>query len=401
MAKNGWYLQKKGKFYGPFTADKVRGFKEAGKINDDTLVAADKSGKGAQPLSAVWENLDRADAPEPKKKSVDPPATKSAETTKEAREWLVVTTTREFGPYPFSHLRALVADGKLKAGDKVRKGDEDPIPVTDLLPELKAEPAAPKQAQAAKPAAPKPAAAKSRTAAPSDVPEREPRRPQPPAKPKKGRSLIASGVLAGVIILLGTFGYFLKKGAIDIPKDSITEKFVESSELHKRMRRSEIPPFNDLVQEALTVGLNFTSAQIRRYRATDFDIFARRKDLEPEDAKKLERAWWQQFFATRVQRVLRYQTNGSNYYTYLVGEDDLVFAVAIEGPTFHRQHLADYSTEDFAPNTRTAASRVGHDVWVADIADSIQARAYWKNEKKGSKLHFICVMNDPQLMGGG
>jgi hypothetical protein len=52
-----WFIEKNGKFYGPFEAQKVLAYHRAGKIDDDTAVAQSRDGKAAQPFTTVVDEL--------------------------------------------------------------------------------------------------------------------------------------------------------------------------------------------------------------------------------------------------------------------------------------------------------------------------------------------------------
>ena len=52
---------------------------------------------------------------------------------------------------------------------------------------------------------------------------------------------------------------------------------------------------------------------------------------------------------------------------------------------------------------RAGRDGANRQVWIAEIADGVQARAYWRKKEKGKEinLEFICIMNDPDLGAGG
>lgn len=52
-----WFIEKNGKFYGPFEAAKVLTYHQTGKISDATAVADNREGSGAKPFTDVAEAL--------------------------------------------------------------------------------------------------------------------------------------------------------------------------------------------------------------------------------------------------------------------------------------------------------------------------------------------------------
>ena len=55
MATNGWFLEREGKFYGPFSKEKVEELARSGKINPATKVSRDREGNQALPLGECPE----------------------------------------------------------------------------------------------------------------------------------------------------------------------------------------------------------------------------------------------------------------------------------------------------------------------------------------------------------
>lgn len=70
-----WFIEKNGKFYGPFEAQKVLAYHQAGKISDETPVADNREGLDAQPFR---ERQARLNASEPEVKKVALKATPKA-----------------------------------------------------------------------------------------------------------------------------------------------------------------------------------------------------------------------------------------------------------------------------------------------------------------------------------
>jgi len=371
MARAGWFLEKKGRFYGPFSPEKVRAFEKAGKIGPQSMIAEDREGSFAKPLAEIWDQIE------------DPPARDPSEASARTagRDWMVITPGRSFGPYPIEHLADLLRDGKLKPDDLVRRGDEAPVPVSSVVPSDSAPPL--------------------RAATPAEEPEHIPRRLPPPDPDRdKGRKRLGALVMLVLVVGIGSLWFFMFRGDIALEDTTIGDTLVEGSKLHQMIREAEIPPFNAMARQALRVGLNFPARDIRAYHAADIDartLTSPDPEVEHRMRDKMTPRYWRAFFGGDITEVLRYQTDGQLIYTYLIGSDGLAFAVAIEGPTFSRQKLETYQLDDFAPATRVGPEINEHVVWTSEIAAGILARAFWQQERKGRRLHFICVMNDPDL----
>jgi len=382
MAKGGWFLEKKGKFYGPFSAEKIRNFKAAGKITEETQTATRKDGRDALPLSAVIDRLEEAaDQPAGNSNVAPVKAAPAAprgvlEDSDDPKEWLVVAANREFGPYSLAHLTDLTKAGKLKVSDKVRKKDGTVHHVvSEILPGLAV-------------------SSSDKRAEPRQKKETLTVKPAPAKKPRMVRAVLTV-LLVGVL----GFGIFYMRGDINIGKGELREKiketYKEAPSLQKMRQHAEMPPFNTMVQNALEVGLNFPAVDIRTFHSQDLDNKASPLKY------RVSARHWQQFFKTPIRRVLSYTTNGQIAYTYLIDDGGLAFAVVIEGPTFMRQKFGDFELEDFAVNTHTAEAIAERTVWGSEIAEGILARAFWKGNKKEKNLEFICIMNDPDSGNGG
>lgn len=72
-----WFIEKNGKFYGPFEAAKVLAYRKANKINDATPVSEHRDGLDAKPfkdMQAILKSAKPAQtSPEPPPKKVQPP----------------------------------------------------------------------------------------------------------------------------------------------------------------------------------------------------------------------------------------------------------------------------------------------------------------------------------------
>lgn len=395
----GWFLEKNAKFYGPFLAEKVLSYAAAGKINKNTLVARDISGKDAKPYYQVEPQLRQGENPnEP-----DPPPKSEAPTSPQpfegivaapmvpttdaslgpeglAKDWYVVTEDRRFGPYSLGHLESLVDQGKLKADDRLqREGQSHLVDVAELFP----------NGPSKKPAKPAPAPAKTKA-----------KKVEKPAVPKvtragfrPGRVNVFMALVLGVILAVALALLWPKKevSGDQLPGSQALRKLQsgiqQTSSLRRLATQAEAPPlYSALVEAALRDGLNFNYTSLAESRASDLKIYS-------QDGPK-EFGF---LFGDQIRREIRYALNGGNYYTYLVAPDGNIFAVAITHESFKRVLRKNSKIADFAADAREASEFRGS-TWTMVPTPGVLAKAYWEKDKEGREyLRCLLVMNDPKL----
>lgn len=394
-----WYIEKKGKYYGPFKAEKVLSYAQTGKISAATLVARDDSGDRAQPFSEMEEQLkqevraaENGVKPqlqaEPKsQKQEAPPAENEVNPQLQAgpkaqgseiygnedsdggvQEWFICTPDRRFGPYSLSHLEELISEGKLQANDRLqREGQSHLLDVAELFPK-KPEPPTPDKTTKSAEAQPKTKAHSLKTTTSSS--------------PKKSvwlPALIILLFIGGCLVWLKPFS---KKADSSNLLANFKRKIDQTSTLRSQVRHAELPPFNDLVQSALREGLNFHYQNLLNMRAQDQHLYS-------ADGSERFGAWFKQ----EIRREVSYSLNGGYNYIYLLDYDDLVFAVFIQHGSFKRSKLSDVKQTDFAPNANES-TEFGGIAWSTELVDGIEAKAIWGSDETGEVcLKYVCVLN--------
>lgn len=394
-----WFLEKKGKFYGPFKAEKVLAYVESGKIGPDNLVAKHASGKDAQTFSNYEEEIRNPESakpapepePEPPPKEPSPPETAEVpEPNKEdegdgglSKEWYVATPERRFGPYSLGHLESLLEEGKLTADDRVqREGQSHLLPITDLFPDA-----------GKKKAKPKPKKEKTK-------PSKNAKKAAAPAKPKSAAvksggskkwvaavaGLLIIGALVAGIVILKPFERTEDPREGSVPGQKvfakIKSKYEQTSALRRQVVQAEMPPFNDLVTAALREGLTFNYQKIADLRVEDQELYV-------SDGPKNFGSW----FPDKVRREHSYAMNEGYVYTYVSGYDGIIFAVIITHENFKKNILSTSKISDFAPNARRG-NDFGMKTWKVSPTEGVEAIAVWKTDvNMDERLQYLCVID--------
>ncbi len=365
MPKDAWYLEKGGVFYGPFTAARVHGFLSAGKIGDDARVADNKGGAEAQPIK---ERLDLLKAMAAAESERDEKKTAAAHRRQEP-EWFLMDAGKSRGPFTLDHVKHMYAAGKLGSEAAIRRdGSRDIVPLASL---------------AVPPAVRSPALAKGEGTA-AAAKEAARRRPVWLVLP-----------LIGLLVLL--VGWFLGKRQPQILKE-FQQNYDKTSPLRRMARKANLPPFNEMVQDALRVGLNFSHQKVVAHHAEDIENRRDSGDGEglrnAENLKFAEPAAYEPLFPGRVARVYSYIADGAMVYSYLVDRDGLVFAVTVANVSFSRLSLADYEPADFAEDAVPEPLPTGDTAWVSRPAPGVLAKAVWTPSAGDLSLSYLLVMND-------
>lgn len=421
-----WFLEKKGKFFGPFRTEKVLAYAAEGRIKKTTRVSESPDGAGARPFGEVQDVIERngtfADLPTDEMPVVTPEAleeaSKAAETQSPeapaeeeeapiddfaedeadekrdfeepedatAGDWHICTPDRRYGPYSLAHLEALMEQGKLQPGDRLqREGQSHLVEARELFPEGPAKKPEPKEE------APKPAT-KQKTTAKVTKPKKKTERGG------TGRMLAAfliTAVIGAAIIWFQPFDKDpMKHGTMPGGKvlDKIKRQADKVSPLRAKAAKAELPNFNELTTRALAEGIGFHfKREIEPLRAND------QKEYEVDGAQNFGT-----YFPGKIRKEVRYVFDGGFGYTYLVGSDGYVFAVAIDQGGFNRNKMQDVALSDFAPGARSSVIG-GRSAYTAEIVkDVCKAHLIWLPDSNGVEaLSYIIVEAIPDEPGSG
>jgi len=362
MADDTWFVEKNGAFYGPFSAEKMHAFLAAGKIPDNALVADNKQGRDALPAGdclPLLKAMARIEAG-PETHDEAPPARGEA-------EWFWMDGGRSKGPYTLEHLKKMYLAGELPSDAAVRRdGSRDLIPLASVT--------APPAVRAA-------VAKKRGRAAAADQPTRRPtRRPAWLMIPLLGMLAVAAL-------------WFLGKRQPAILKN-FQQSYDKTSPLRSMARQASLPPFNQMVQEALREGLNFSYQKIIEYHADDIENRPGGEGQRNERNLKFGKpAAFEPLFPNRIVQVYSYIVDGASVYTYLVDRDGLVFAVIITNQSFANLALADCQPADFAADARVETLATGDRAWTTRPAPGVSAKAVWTQSAGDWRLDYLLVAN--------
>ncbi len=379
MGDGPWFLERSGKFYGPFSLEKVRSLIEAGKIGMETRVAKDKTGQDVMSLSDIPEfassqpSQDRP-APKPAENKVSPARTPKTD----LEVWRLIDGEDRLGPFSLSQLKRQLEAGKVKPGDKVLKdGADHPIELKLLLPTP-----APNGGS-------KPAPGRNSPNAGLHM-EKQPQEPGSKGFRKRYMAVIA---LAVVISVVAVMLWPPRKGGPSM-FEKIADQFNKNPEIKKVIRQQKSqekrtpPPFNQMVQRALSTGLNFTYEEVKKYHAGDQLIYGQQGPRE-----------FGALFPGRIAREIHYASDGNLGYTFLLDADQITFAVIIKGPNFGKYLLSDYHISEFSKDALPPLDKPDETVWKVKLVDGVLAKAVWTQqttEKNARYLAYVCVMNESE-----
>ena len=377
MSKGVLYLERNGKFYGPFTEEKIRAFLESGKITMETKVAESKSGEPAQALKdhPILQAKETPNQPAAKQDTKAPSPTQeqsqqeSTQPTK--KEWFILTKEREFGPYGKAHLKALYEAGKLPLNAAVKQLNQaKPIRLKKVL-DLKNEPMPSTMPSEASPSK-GPAQAGVATQAP---------------KKKFSNKLISGGLL--LLICGAAFLIFFNRTSEDQSQDNFDATIkrgygkTPAPSLRKEITKRKLPPFNLLVQNALKIGLNFPHGQVVEHHLRKGSLLI----YESDGPKNFD-----YLYPDLIRREIRYIVDNGYNYTYLSGYDGMIFAVIVTGPNFYKFKLTDYRPDSFAEDVKVIRQK-NRTFWQTEPADGLLTEAVWTKSGSERRLNFVLIRN--------
>jgi len=379
MGDGPWFLERNGKFYGPFTTEKVRTLATGGKINGKTRIARDKSGLDAMHLEAIPEIL--GDEP-PVPVSSPPPSREepAPQISKDQMEvWFLISGDEKLGPFSLAQLKLRLDAGKLKPHDCViKEGASNPIEIKLLLPSP----------------TPQKESVKIRPPKKRDDPNAGLHMDMQPIDTESRRFKKRYMAVIALVVVISVVAVMLWPGRKGGPSmfSRLAAQFEESPEvkevarLQKSPERHAPPPFNALVQQALSTGLYFSYAEVKRLHARDQEIY---DHVGPRDYGTL--------FKGRIARELHYASDNNMGFTFLMDVDNITFAVIIKGPDFGKYRLSDYHISEFSKTALPPLDKPNETVWTTKLVDGVIAKAVWSKQTKDKKarfLDYICVMSE-------
>ena len=362
MSNGLWYLERGGKFYGPFKTEKVYQLSDAGKINNQTKVSANKD--GSEPVSfEAWRDLGGkmpgggSAAPvkvEPLAQAQEKPVArnKGGEASGD-KIWFVTQGSLQDGPYTKQELQMMVRRGDLTPDDLVVKdGSDTPLPVSSLV----------------------------------SVGQRPASDPKDPGLARRNASRKRLMIGVPVIVAAAAALFFFVPMGSDSSIGKAFEKYEDTSKLRKMMQDPDRRPpnFNVLVQSALRNGLNFSRAEVAKNHEKDLEV------------KNIEHGTWRKRFGARIQDQKRFISDGGVTYTYLFDDYGLAFAVVIVGQEFDKHAVSKYPITSFSETALPALETSNETVWSANLTEDVQAMAVWTRPSDRTDerfLDYICVVN--------
>ncbi|CAM2068442.1 hypothetical protein SCOR_23935 [Sulfidibacter corallicola] len=444
MSKSGWYIEKRGKFYGPFSREKILEYADKGKITGETMVALTSTGENAKPFrlteGLATENAGAdsgpstlpdagpagaSDVPKVPKPPQPKPKTPSRRTESAVppdqplpTHFYLEESGRSQGPYDLDQLKRQVAqksvnpDAKLSypardrkyktVGELLKNFVEGPLEVSKshafflLQGSDRKGPFTSRdlhRLNAARAIHPRTMVEFAKSPArvitidvlldalPQDAEEHEPR--ILPVKPSRF-SYARLGMILFCLVLIGGAVWGLYRWRQQYLETHAPAPPPENPKsLRALMRQREIPPFNDLVIRALSHGLNFNVNQ----------VVAANQGSQMDD-QRVASFRHESLFPGRIAREIRFIVDGPFYFNYLADPGGNVFAVVIEGPNWDRLYLSGVDTTDFAPKV-LELDRPGGKVWQAEIGSGVVAQVLWSPDRNDHHLTQLIVTNAP------
>lgn len=432
MAKPGWYLEKKGKFYGPFTRQKIQQYFDGGKITDQTPVSLKADGSGAVPFADIDSLVQKAKAaktsPPPREPTPAAPAPGALPT-----HFFLQESDRSQGPFELEQLGVLYNTGKIKGttpivypaeGKKAetvevllkafkkpdervasgpvfllqgsdRKGPFDLARIKAMQEqhEIHAQTLVDfggsrlavltayqwlQHMEQKRPSAPE---RTSKAGPPRVRPDREPRGVDALGPPKRSPTRVFSMLLVVALAAAAVAGVFVgwqkyreKTGPAPIPE--------KPKSLRDLMRVRELPNFNALVLPAVQDALNIPLKQVKRR-------FAPEQPITEKTAPDLD---YQIFVEEELRRETRFRVDGPFDYTYLSNKQGFVVGIAIEGPNFSKLWEQQFKESAFAPGAMRLEGP-GRIIWRALFGQAVVIEVHWRKGDLGYQMAFILVKN--------
>lgn len=380
-----WYLQKKGKYYGPFSSEKILDFLQSGKVEPTILVARDRDGSdaaplkdipefsGSAPVSSANKGISPALAKAPKK------AIKPNSDEPYPKVWCIRRDGRDFGPYDLQHLQLLRDSGKVNGETKVvhsETGQETTIGALLVVPVTK------------KPTQTVPAPKNSARGGGA----REPRAPIYPVPKKRfGRLAVAAMVLV-VVAVLGLLVWDMRRKP-QMVENLLDPRVSDGATLRDKIDRSDPPPYGDLVQFSLGEALNFSEHDIRT-RLSSFSMITVAED-------RIESPFLQRYMTQNPPaRQFTLQGDGGYHFTFLFDRDFICYAVFIQHENFNRKKLAHQDVSAFSHDAFVKKEAWG-ERWVYEVGEGISAQVVWQRGDEGSYYMDVVYVDDPRVKNEG
>ncbi len=117
-----WFIQKNGKWHGPFSPERLKELVAQGKLKKNDIIRKGKDGKPvpAGKMKGLFENAKPESKPVPVPVPVSVPQSSpvGGQTTNSV-SWFYITAGQQHGPVSLHDLKMLARDGKLEPGDLV------------------------------------------------------------------------------------------------------------------------------------------------------------------------------------------------------------------------------------------------------------------------------------------
>lgn len=444
MAKLGWYLEKKGKYYGPFSRDKIQQYFEAGKITAQTRVARQADGGDARPFAEVDFDEEtagaRAKAASPPIRAATPAKTKPAKPSGPLpTHFFLEEADRGQGPFDLEQLGVLFKTGKVQGEVPVMYAAEGrraqnvetlltlfrksaPVPKTEqvyllqgserngpfrldqiramqergeihaqTLIDVAAKQVVVKTAyqwvlaieEASEPVAEtknKPAVKTAKTKQAPKVRGREPRGVADLPPHKPAKSRVFSMLLVFVFAGLAVVGVYYGYRAA---QRNATPKPIpeQPKSLRELMRVRELPNFNGLVLPIVRDALNISLKRVKRAHLPEAPL-----------QEKADNLAFTSFMEDTVKRETRFRVDGPFDVTYLSNRSGFVVGAAIEGPNFHAYYESQFKETALAPDAMRLEGP-GRIIWRAQAGGAVVIEVHWTKAEQGFQMAFILVKN--------
>lgn len=447
MAKSGWYLEKKGKFYGPFSRDKIQQYFDAGKINEQTRVAGQADGGDAKPFAEVDFDADRAAAPaaKPAKAASSSPKPTKSPKAKAAKpngplptHFFLEEADRGQGPFDLEQLGVLFKTGKVQGEVQVVYAAEgrraqnvetlltlfrktQPAPKTDAvyllqgsersgpfrLAQIKAmQERGEIHAQTLIDVAAKQVVVMTAYQWVEGADRAAELEPQPKAARKPTHTKQAPPKVRGRE----------PRGVADLPAHKPAKSRVFSMLLvflcgglavvgvyygYRAVQRNSspkpIPEDPKSLRELMRVRAlpNFNALVLPIVRDALNIPLKRVKGSHRPEAPLLEKAdklAFTSYLEDAVKRETRFRIDGPYDVTYLSNRSGFVVGAAIEGPNFHAYYESQFDVSALAPEAMRLEGP-GRIIWRTQVGGAVVVEVHWTKAEQGFQMAFILVKN--------
>ncbi|CAM2006174.1 DUF4339 domain-containing protein [Acanthopleuribacter pedis] len=456
MAKPGWYLEKKGKYYGPFSRQKIQQYFDSGKISEETKVSLKADGAGAVPFAQI-DNLappkkaKKAAAPQPK------PAPGKAEPAVAGAlptHFFLQEADRSQGPFELEQLGLLFKTGKIKGDTPVEYPAEDAAAadVSSLLNSFN-------KPVDRVPQGPVHLLQGSERKGPYDLARVK---AMQEAHQIHAQTLI--DVADGGQVVMSAHQWLQQmeqaRGAVEKTEARAAQRDVSPGEAERPVpkqvagspvsrpvpareprgvrdlgppKRSPARVFGMFLILALVSagvfgvfqGLQIWRAKsgpepipedpkslralMRKRALPNFNALVlpvvqnalniplkqvKRRHLpeQPISEKAAPGLDYQVFVAEEIRRESRFRVDGPFDYTYLTNPRGFVTAIVIEGPNFHKLWEQQFEETAFAPQAMRLEGP-GRIIWRAQFGEAVVIEVHWQKAEQGYQMAFILVKN--------